>query len=141
MDSIAADAVSEPELESLLPEVFDVSERGIAIAVHLMEEDEATTDEIASALDINRTTVTRQLNQLRDLGVVEYGEKSLAEGGRVHVYSPVSLGEMRRRHREGLLEWVTDALALLDEMDQEKLAAVAESSSADGSSTEPRGRE
>ena len=91
MSPIETNAVSRPELKSLLPQVFDVSQRGIDIAVYLMDEGQATTDDIASDLDVNRTTVSRQLNQLRELGVVEYGEQSLKEGGRVHVYTPAPL--------------------------------------------------
>jgi predicted transcriptional regulator len=126
MNSIEMDAVSRPELESLLPQVFDISQRGIDIAVYLMDEGQATTDDISTALDINRTTVSRQLNQLRELGVVEYGEQSLKEGGRVHVYTPASLEKVRRRHREGFLDWATTVLSLLDEIDQQKLAAASE---------------
>lgn len=131
MDPIDVDAVGQPELRALLPQVFGVSQRGIDICIYLMEERRGTTDDIATALDINRTTVSRQLNQLRELGVVEYGEQSLKEGGRIHVYNPVSLEEMRQRHREGLLDWVTDALSLLDEMDREKLVAASERRSGD----------
>ena len=126
MDSIEVDAVSQPELKSLLPQVFGISQRGIDISVYLMEEGQATTDDIATALDINRTTVSRQLNQLRELGIVEYGEQSLKEGGRIHVYTPVSLEEIRQRHREGFLDWATTVLSLLDEIDQQKLAAASE---------------
>lgn len=126
MESIQMDAVSQPDLKSLLPQVFDISQSGIDIAVYLMDEGQATTDDISTALGINRTTASRQLNQLRELGVVEYGEQSLKEGGRVHVYSPASLEEVRQRHREGFLDWATTVLALLDEIDQQKLAAASE---------------
>ena len=131
------DAVSQPELKSLLPQVFDISQRGIDISVYLMEEQQATTDDIATALGINRTTVSRQLNQLRELGVIECSEQSLKEGGRVHVYTPASLEEIRQRHREGFLEWATNVLSLLDEIDQQKLAAASEYKSEGETSENP----
>lgn len=126
MDPIAADATNEPELMSLLAQVFGVSQTGIDVCVHVIAEEQVTTDDIAAALEINRTTVTRQLNQLRELGVVQRREQSLTEGGQIHVYTPVPLEEVRQRHREGLLSWVTDAIALINELDRRKLEAASE---------------
>lgn len=125
MDSIEVDVVNDPDLMTLLPQVFGVSQTGIAICLQVTEEEQATTDDIATALDINRSTVSRQLNQLRELGVVERHEQSLTEGGQIHVYTPVEPEEMRRRHREGLLSWVTDAVTLVNELDRRKLEAMA----------------
>lgn len=133
MDPIAVDAVNEPELMTLLSQVFGVSQTGIDVCVHVIEEEQVTTDEISTALDINRTTVTRQLNQLRQLGVVQRREQSLKEGGQIHVYTPVQPEEMRQRHREGLLSWVTNAIALINEIDKLKLEAASEREPAESS--------
>ncbi|WP_175454508.1 helix-turn-helix domain-containing protein [Halopelagius longus] len=128
MEPVEVGAVNEPTLMDLLSQVFGISQTGVDICVYLVEEEEATTDEIATALEYNRSTVSRQLTQMRELGVIECRKKSLNEGGQVYLYSPVSPNEMRRRHRECLLTWVTDAFRLLDEIDKQKLKAVSERS-------------
>ena len=126
MEPIDIDAVKEPDLMVLLPHVFGVSQSGVDVCVTLMEEGEMSVKRLATALDVNQSTVTRQLNQLQDLGVVDYREESLSEGGRIRLYSPVPLSEVRQRHREGLFSWVTDALTVVDEIDSRKLEAVAD---------------
>jgi predicted transcriptional regulator len=126
MDPIAVDAVNEPDLTTLLSLVFGVSPTGIDVFVHVLEEEPVTTDDIATALGVNRSTVSRQLNHLTELGVIERRERSLKEGGRVHEYTPVSLEAVRQRHREGLLSWVNDAIALINGVNRRKLAAASE---------------
>lgn len=126
MESVSVDAAREPDLRTLLTQVLGVSETGLEVCVLLMERGEVTTDDIAAALDVNRTTVSRQLNQLLALGVLDRRAESLEDGGQVHVYTAPSMAELRRRHREALLSWVADAVALLEELDEQELAAVAE---------------
>lgn len=141
MESIETAAVSEPELAPLLITVFDVSQTGIEICVHVMEGEETTAGEIATALDVHRSTVTRQLNRLQELGVVERRERSLKEGGQAHLFAPVPPEEARQRLREGLFSWVTDAATLLDEVDRRKLAAASEEVSDRSHSPSVRGDE
>lgn len=126
MEPVTVDAVREPELRTLVTQVFDLSETGLDVCVLLMERGEVTIDDVAAALGVDRTTASRQLTQLRALGVLERREESLADGGQLHVYTAAPMEEVRRRHREALLSWVADAMALLDELDEQKLAAVAE---------------
>lgn len=137
MAPIEVDAVEEPDLRMLFPYVFGVSRTGMDVCVYLMGEGEATTREIATALDVNPSTATRQLTRLRELGVVEVRTESLTEGGQRHLYSPTPPEEARQRLREGLFSWLTDAVPLLDEVDRRKLAAAAERGAVDSSRNEP----
>lgn len=125
MEAIDVDAVKEPEQRVLLRHVFGISQTGLNICTYVMQKGKATPAEVARALDVNRTTATRQLNQLRDLGVMECREESLTEGGRVKTFSPVPMAEIRQRHRESLLSWATDAIDLIDELDRQKLEAAS----------------
>lgn len=126
MEPVTVDAVRDPDLRTLVGQVFGISETGLDICVHLIRRGEMTIDDVAAALDVNRTTASRQLNQLRALGAIERREEALEDGGQLHVYTAAPIGEVRRRHREALLSWVADAVTLLDELDEEKIAAVAE---------------
>ncbi|MDH5020331.1 helix-turn-helix domain-containing protein [Halobacterium rubrum] len=93
MEPVTVDAAKEPDLATLVTQVFGVSETGVDICVLLMERDEVTIEDIAAALDVNRTTASRQLTQLRSLGVIERREESLDDGGQRYVYTA--------RHRRG----------------------------------------
>lgn len=126
MEQVAVDAVNEPDVRTLAPQVFGISATGLDICLLLMEQEDVTIDDIAATLEVNRTTASRQLNQLQALGIVERREESLEDGGQLHIYTPHSLEEVRQRHREALLGWVADAMTLLDGLDQQKLAAAAQ---------------
>lgn len=125
MWTVETDAVDDPDLSVLLHHVYGLSGSGVDICVSLLQGGEATAADLASDIGVNRSTVSRQLTQLQELGVVEYREESVAGGGRVKQYSPVSLDELRQRHREGLLLWASDAMAIVDQLDGEKLIAAA----------------
>lgn len=125
MERFESTAVDEPELTTLLRHVFGVSAAGIEICVHLMDEEAATVADVASALDLNRSTASRQLNRLLELGVVQRREQALDRGGHIYLYSPVAPEEVRRQLRTALLEWVAAAVELVDDVDRRKLEAAA----------------
>lgn len=125
MQAVETDAVNDPDLSVLLHHVYGLSGSGVDICISLLERGEATASDLASDVGVNRSTVSRQLTRLQELGVVEHREEPVAGGGRVKRYSPVPLDELRQRHREGLLTWTSDALAIVDRLDGEKLTAVA----------------
>lgn len=110
----------------LMSRVFGVSEAGLDVFLEILDERGATADELAGALDVNRTTVTRQANHLVDLGFVERTERSLREGGRTYVYVPVPGEEIRRRHREAFLAWVSATLDEIEAVDRRRLLAASE---------------
>jgi predicted transcriptional regulator len=137
MESINVGAVKEPKQRVLLRHVFGISQTGLDICIYVMDQEEATPAEIARALDINRSTATRQLNQLRNLGVMDCREESLAEGGRIQIFSPVPMAEIRQRHRESLLSWATEAIDLINELDRKKLEAASTYERAESSQNVP----
>jgi predicted transcriptional regulator len=126
MANIETDAVNEPDLTTILSQVLGISSTGVEICVHMTGAEERATAEIATALGVNRSTVNRQLSQLRELGLIESRERSLKEGGQVYLHSPVPPEEMRRRHREALLSWITDAIELIDDMWGQSTTSVSE---------------
>jgi len=126
-----ASPAKSPELAVVLREVFGISETGITICVHLMEEGESTAGEIAEHLDVDRSTVSRQLNHLTDIGLLEKRRRLLTDGGHVHVYSPVDVEDVRRRLTAGLYAWLDEALELIEDIDREKVAALARADRSD----------
>jgi predicted transcriptional regulator len=125
MTPVEADAVIDPELEVVLREVFGISETGLHVCLCLMEHGESTTSEIADRLGIDRSTVTRQLNHLTDVGVLDKHQRLLEGGGYVNVYSPEDVETVRERLTAGVYEWTNEALELVEHVNREKLDALA----------------
>ncbi|WP_134671518.1 helix-turn-helix domain-containing protein [Halorussus marinus] len=128
-EMVSADAtpVEHPELAVVLREVFGVSRTGLTICVCLMEAGDSTAAELADRLDLDRSTVARQLNHLVEIGLLDKRQRLLTGGGYVHVYSPVEVEEVRERLTVGLYAWVAEALDLVEEIDRRKVKALARS--------------
>lgn len=123
MEPVDAAGVVDPELSTLLRHVFGISPTGIEICVYLMDEDRSTIDGLSGELDVDRSTVSRQLDRLTALGVVERHAQSLAEGGQRYEFSHAPPSRVKKRLREALLQWATDALAVLEDVNRRKLEA------------------
>lgn len=124
--SVEVTPVEHPELAVVLREVFGISKTGLSVCISLMEQGESTTGEIAKNLDIDRSTVSRQLNHLTDIGLLEKHQRLLKDGGYVHVYSPVNEEEVHRRLTIGLYAWVGEAVELVEDINREKVKALAQ---------------
>ncbi|WP_408960539.1 helix-turn-helix domain-containing protein [Natrinema sp. 74] len=132
-----------PDTDSIVSEVFGISGTELVVCRTIMSEEETTVKELASQLDLDQSSINRHLNHLVDLGIVEKQPQVLAEGGRVHIYSPVPIDDVRRQFRIGLYGWGTEAAERIEELSEEKIEAMAEvqtDSEADGS-TLKKGRE
>ncbi len=125
LTSTDAQSANSPELADVLRDVFGISETGLNICVQLMEEGESTAGDLAKHLDMDRSTVSRQLNHLTDLGLLEKRQRLLSDGGYVHVFTPVDVEEVRQRLTVGLHAWMDDALELVEDINREKVKALA----------------
>ncbi|MEF8774261.1 MAG: helix-turn-helix domain-containing protein [Halobacteriales archaeon] len=117
--------VDGPDLDRLLKDVFDMSGTELEVCLCVMEADERTVAEVADALDVDRSLVSRHLNHLADLGVVEKSRRIRPEGGHVHVYFPVEEDAVRRRLKTELYRWLRDAVAAVQEVSREKVETIA----------------
>jgi predicted transcriptional regulator len=126
MKEVPATPIREPDLPLLLRDVFGISGTGLEICVCLMRDGESTVPDVAETLDLDRSTVARQVNHLVDIGVLGKRERLLSEGGYVHVYSPKDVEEVRRRLERGLAAWMRDAESLVEEINRAKVEAAAE---------------
>lgn len=115
----------EPESEDMLKTVFGMAETELDICICCMEKGEATAKELAEAMGMDRSGISRHLNHLAEIGVLEKERRILREGGHTYVYSHTPPDEVKRLFREGLLNWSLEALDLVDEVNREKLEALA----------------
>ena len=126
--------IESPDEETLMRSVFGISETELEVCRHLMTEGEATVKELTAAVDRDRSVVTRHLNDLVDLGVVEKQSRVLSDGGRVNVYSHRSVEAVRRQFKLGLYAWLTDAVDVIDELSEEKVELLVRGGDSGGDS-------
>ena len=127
MASVDADStVDEPEVERLLRGVFGLSETDVAVCLHAMDAGDVTVNEIADRADLDRSSATRTLNDLVDLGVLEKRRTLLDQGGYMYHYWPVPPALVRRRLRRELQLWTRGGLELIDELHRQKRDLVPE---------------
>lgn len=91
-----------PDAEEIMRDVFDVSPTELEVCRQVMAAGETTIDELVETVDRDRSVISRHLNHLVDLGVVEKQSRVLQEGGRINVYSPCSEEVVRRQLTIGL---------------------------------------
>lgn len=115
-----------PELPSVVSEVFGLSATDLAVCYALDQLDEATVDDLTDHLDRDRSTVSRSLDRLGELDLVEKRPRIPESGGRVHVYSSRPLDDVRRRLELGLYAWVDAAVEEVDELDRRKMEMMAD---------------
>jgi predicted transcriptional regulator len=116
--------IEPPALEDILGMVFGMNETELDVCLCVMDVGEATTSEIATELGVDRSHVSRHLNHLVDLGVLEKRERLLEAGGRVNVYTPASLETVRRNFTLGLLAWFDEAVDVIEGISREKVEAI-----------------
>jgi len=118
--------VQDPDLDELLGTVFGMSRTELDVCLCVMDVGEATTKDIARELDVDRSHVSRHLNHLVELGVLEKRRRLLEEGGRVNVYTPAELEAVRRNFTLGLFAWMDEAVEVIDGISREKVESITE---------------
>jgi predicted transcriptional regulator len=108
-------AVQPPELRQVLLDAFGLPKAGLDICLCVIGEGPLSANEVAESLGYDRSTVTRYLNKLVDLGLLERSELNREEGGVVNVYHSVDLDRMRRETLIGFYVWAGEAAALIED--------------------------
>lgn len=120
-----------PGVESVVKEVFDLSSTDLSICSVLMSEGEATVEELADQLSLDRSTVSRHLDHMVQVGIVTKEPRILEEGGQVNLYSPAPVKDVHRTFQLGLYAWLDDAEDVLDELHQERLERMVKEAEVD----------
>ena len=107
--------VKPPNVKQVLLQAFGLPKAGLDICLCVIGEGPLSASEVADSLGYDRSTITRYLNKLVDLGLLQQSELNREEGGVVNVYHSVDLERMRRETLIGFYVWAGEAAALIED--------------------------
>lgn len=108
-------SVKAPDVRQVLLQAFGLPKTGLDICLCVIGEGPLSANEVATQLGYDRSTVTRYLNKLVELGLLRRSELNREGGGVVKVYHSVDLERMRRETLIGFYVWAGEAAALIEE--------------------------
>jgi predicted transcriptional regulator len=108
-------SVEPPDVKEVLLNAFGLPKAGLDICLCVIGEGPLSANEVAESLGYDRSTVTRYLNTLVDLGLLQRSELNREQGGVVNVYHSVDLERMRRETLIGFYVWAGEAASLIEE--------------------------
>lgn len=108
-------SVRPPDVKQVLLQAFGIPKAGLDICLCVIGEGPLTANEVAESLEYDRSTATRYLNTLVELGLLQQSELNRDEGGVVKVYHPTDLERMRRETLIGFYIWAGEAAALIED--------------------------
>lgn len=118
--------VQPPDVKQVLLQAFGLPKAGLDICLCVIGEGPLSAGEVAESLGYDRSTITRYLNKLVDLGLLERSELNREAGGVVNVYHSVDLEQMRRETLLGFYVWAGEAAALIEDANLRKQDYLAE---------------
>lgn len=107
-------SVKPPDVRQVLLQAFGLPKAGLDICLCVIGEGPLSANEVAEFLGYDRSTVTRYLNKLVELGLLRRSELNREEGGVVNVYHSIDLEQMRRETLIGFYVWAGEAAALIE---------------------------
>jgi predicted transcriptional regulator len=131
-DSMSAMLRSDMQCEGLLACFHDLTGLDEEIFRVLHEHQRPlTVDEIADAVERERSTAYRAVQRLLDAGIVEQSQVNYEQGGYHHVYRPRDAEATAREMQRTLNDWYAKMGLLIDEFartyaDEPRSAASAE---------------
>jgi len=108
---------TSPSFEHVLSCVFGIRDHESRTYLTLVDRDESTVEQLADALDRDRSNVNRSLSTLREKGLVERRRRLLDSGGYVYRYEAVSVPEAKELLHTALDEWVESVHDAIDGFD------------------------
>jgi len=113
-------SVKPPDIREVLFDAFGLPKAGLDICLCVIGEGPLSASEVADRLEYDRSTATRYLNELVELGLIERAQLNLEAGGVVNVYHSIDLERMRRDTLVGFYVWAGEAAALIEEANTTK---------------------
>jgi predicted transcriptional regulator len=106
VDSMAEMLGRDLECESLLDCFHGLNDLDRQVFQLLVEASEPlTVDELADAIDRERTTAYRSLKRLQEAGLIEKDQQSFESGSYYHVFSPTDPDEIADDMQRLLNDW------------------------------------
>ncbi|ERH10760.1 MAG: putative transcriptional regulator [halophilic archaeon J07HX64] len=105
----------EPELVEVMTCVFGIQPHEARTYETLLSRPASTVEELADALDRDRSNVNRSLSTLREKGLATRERRLLDGGGHVYQYSPTPLPEARTLMHDTLDAWTSYVHDRIDE--------------------------
>lgn len=115
-----------PDVRQVLLEAFGLPKAGLDICLCVIGEGPLSANEVAETLGYDRSTVTRYLNKLVELGLLRRSELNREGGGVVNAYHSVDLERMRRETLVGFYVWAGEAASLIEKANLTKQDYLAE---------------
>lgn len=108
-------SVKPPDVKQVLLEAFGLPKAGLDICLCVIGEGPLSATDVAESLGYDRSTISRYLNKLVELGLLQRSQLNREEGGVVNVYHSVDLERMRRETLVGFYVWAGEAAALIED--------------------------
>jgi len=105
----------EPGIEEVMRCVFGIQRHEVRTYLTVREYPGSTVEELADALDRDRSNVNRSLSTLREKGLAERERRLLDGGGHVYQYSATPLPEAKDLMHETLDAWADYVHDRIDE--------------------------
>jgi len=112
--------VQPPDVRQVLLQAFGLPKAGLDICLCVIGEGPLSANEVAEKLEFDRSTVTRYLNEIVDLGLLRQSELNREGGGVVKVYHSVDLDRMHRETLVGFCVWAGEAASLVEDVNLTK---------------------
>jgi predicted transcriptional regulator len=107
--------VRRPDVRQVLLQAFGLPKAGLDICLRVIGDGPLPASDVADSLGYDRSTVTRYLNDLVELGLLQRAELNREGGGVVNVYYSVDLERMRRESLIGFFVWAGEAATLIEQ--------------------------
>jgi predicted transcriptional regulator len=111
----------EPGLEDVMACVFGLQRHEVRTYLALLERPGSTVEELAAALDRDRSNVNRSLTTLREKDLASRQRRLLDGGGHVYQYSATPLDEARDLMHETLDAWAEYVHERIDDFGEDDL--------------------
>lgn len=112
--------VKRPDIKQIFLQAFGLPKAGNDICLCVLSEGPVSANEVAESMSYDRSTVTRYLNNLVDLGLLQRSELNREGGGVVNVYHSVDLEQSRRETLIGFCVWAGEAATLIEDVNVTK---------------------